>query len=100
VKALDIRILEHIHALEASVLPPDHSLVFWSSLPVGVIKLSVYAALAPSKASIAVVARNSEVFIIKAWAKEFNPIDSLLAEASAIVWALNLLFPKDFIKVM
>ena len=99
-KSLDIRNWEHIHALESATLSPDHSLMFWSSPPLGVIKLSVDAALTLSKASIAVVACNSEGFILKAWAKDFNSIDSLFAEAGAIVWALELDVAERFDKVI
>jgi hypothetical protein len=99
VKALDSRILEHIHALESATLSPDHSLVFWSSPPLGVIKLNVDAALTPSKASIAVVARNSEGSLSKHGPKISIRLIPSLQRPMPLFGPLNLLLQKDLIRL-
>ena len=66
VHALDNRILEHIKAHEVSPLHSDQPVGFWSNPPEDFIKLNVDAALSPTKATIAVIARNSMGSIIKA----------------------------------
>ena len=62
--------------------------------------MNVDAALSPTKASIAVIARNSMGSIIKAWAKEVPLLDPMVVEAMAIVWALELALSEKFAKVI
>jgi ribonuclease HI len=46
-----------------------------------------------------VVARNSKGIILNAWVKELMNLDSLVAEASAILWAMELATVEGFGKV-
>uniref|UniRef100_A0A2N9HWC0 RNase H type-1 domain-containing protein n=1 Tax=Fagus sylvatica TaxID=28930 RepID=A0A2N9HWC0_FAGSY len=64
-----------------------------------VIKLNVDAAIVSNRAAIAVVARNSKGIILNAWVKELMNLDSLVAEASAILWAMELATVEGFGKV-
>ncbi len=69
VKILEIKIIEHWRALPG--LPntnlPEKS--FWCPPSPGCIKLNVDAAILPSSARIAVIARNENGLLLKAWAK-------------------------------
>ncbi len=62
--------------------------------------MNVDAALSPTKASIAVIARNSMGSIIKARAKEVPLLDPMVVKAMAIVWALELALSEKFAKVI
>ncbi len=64
-----------------------------------VIKLNVDAAIVSNRAAIAVVARNSKGIILNAWVKELMNLDSLVAKASAILWAMELAIVEGFGKV-
>lgn len=99
VKALDIRILEHLRALESADASLDHNLTCWTTPLDDVIKLNVDAAIVSNRAAIAVVARNSNGIILNAWVKELMNLDSLVAEASAILWAMELATVEGFGKV-
>jgi ribonuclease HI len=99
VKALDIRILEHLRALESVDASLDHNLTCWTTPLDDVIKLNVDAAIVSNRAAIAVVARNSKGIILNAWVKELMNLDSLVAKASAILWAMELAIVEGFGKV-
>ncbi len=66
----------------------------------GCIKLNVDAALLQSSARIAVIARNEDGMIIKAWAKSVLTCKPLLAEAHAIQWAIILAKAENWSKIM
>ena len=87
IKNLETRILEHIK---------EQSYAFWKAPPPGAIKLNVDAATLRDKAFIAVIARDYGGSIIKAWAKQTVHLDPTVAEASAIVWALELAMEEGF----
>jgi hypothetical protein len=99
VKALDIRILEHLRALESVDASLDHNLTCWTTPLDDVIKLNVDATIVSNRAAIAVVARNSKGIILNAWVKELMNLDSLVAEASTILWAMELATVEGFGKV-
>jgi ribonuclease HI len=93
-KAMEHRVVEHWqeHLLGESSVSSAGSFkdVLWSPRPSGCIKLNLDAALLPSAAMIAVIARNEEGLMIKAWAKPYNTCEPLIAEAAAIHWAIQL----------
>ena len=60
VKALDIRILEHLHALESVDASLDQNLTCWTTPFDDVIKLNVDVAIVSNRAAIVVVSRNSK----------------------------------------
>ena len=62
--------------------------------------MNVDAPLSPSKATIAVIARNSMEYIIKAWTKQVPLLDPIVVKAMAIVWALELALSQKFAKVI
>ncbi|KAK9992871.1 hypothetical protein SO802_022574 [Lithocarpus litseifolius] len=62
----------------------------WKPPSSGFIKLNVDAATGPSRTTLAVVARNSFIKVIKVWAKPHHSCTPIQAEASAIQWAVNL----------
>uniref|UniRef100_A0A2N9HA44 RNase H type-1 domain-containing protein n=1 Tax=Fagus sylvatica TaxID=28930 RepID=A0A2N9HA44_FAGSY len=85
IKNLETRILEHINALE----DPEFSSKIsykkrWEPPDDGFIKLNVDAAIDKDIATISVVARNHQGFIIKAWTKLTSHLEPALVEANAI----------------
>jgi ribonuclease HI len=66
------------------------------SPPLHLIKINVDAAWNPSKASIAVVARDHRGFVLKAWSKHLDASDPMIAEATTIWWGLELAIQKGF----
>jgi ribonuclease HI len=60
--------------------------------PTGVIKLNVDAAIHPSVATIAVIAKDDAGCFVKAWTKTLPTVDPTAAEALAILWAIQLAY--------
>lgn len=54
------------------------------------MKLNVDAIVFNDAATIAIIARNESGLITKSWAKSFNSCDPLIAEAVAILWAIQV----------
>ena len=90
IKALEFRVLEHIQSLEGEHSPKPGSQSPWCPPPTGTIKINVDAAIHASSASIAAVARDDSGMVLKAWAKKTSTAYPIVAEASAILWALQL----------
>uniref|UniRef100_A0A2N9ESE7 RNase H type-1 domain-containing protein n=1 Tax=Fagus sylvatica TaxID=28930 RepID=A0A2N9ESE7_FAGSY len=63
-------------------------------------KLNIDAALSSDKATIAVIARDHNGTIIKAWAKHNDILDPTVAEANAIRWVQELTSSFGFEKVI
>ena len=97
-KALDLKITEHFQSLDPIAL--ELSLARWDAPHGDVMKLNVDTTIASNKVAIAVVARNCRGTIFKAWAKEIAHLDPLVAEATAIRWALELALSEKFEKVL
>jgi hypothetical protein len=55
-----------------------------------ILKLNVDVAMSQSAVTIFVIARNEAGIIMKVWAKPSNSIDPLVAEATAILWAIQV----------
>lgn len=68
----------------------------WEAPPLGWIKLNVDAALSESSFALAVVARNSSGSVIKVWTKLHIRCPPLVAEASAILWAVQLAHQENW----
>uniref|UniRef100_A0A2N9ENM7 Reverse transcriptase domain-containing protein n=1 Tax=Fagus sylvatica TaxID=28930 RepID=A0A2N9ENM7_FAGSY len=115
IKNLDARVLEHMESLKASsqeqgdalnlnyqqnlsasVIPMQQGTTTWIPPAIGVIKLNVDAAISKDFSTLAVVARNANGEIIKAWAKVHFASNALQAEAAAILWALELTNSEKF----
>lgn len=90
VKILELKIIEHWRALTGLTVATLPEKRFWCPPSPGCIKLNVDAAILPSSARIAVIARDKDGLLIKAWAKSVLSCDPLSAEASAIHWAILL----------
>ena len=100
VKILELKIIEHSRALPglASALFPEKS--FWCPPSPGCIKLNVDVAILPSSARFAVIARDEDGLLIKAWAKSVVSCDPLIAEATAIHWAILLAKSEHWTNIM
>ncbi len=109
IKNLDARVLEYMDSLKASsqvqgdainlnyqqnlsasVILMQQGTTTWIPPAFGVIKLNVDVAISKDFSTLAVVARNANGEIIKAWAKDHFASNALQAEAAAILWALEL----------
>jgi hypothetical protein len=87
---LELRVQEHIAATcNGESLKPQGPLRS-SCPPIGTIKLNVDAAVLKDHTQLAVVARDDQGQVLKAWSKEHILCQPMQAEASAIQWALNL----------
>ena len=64
--------------------------IHWSPPPLGFVKLNVVAAIAQNSSALAVVARNEQGAVLKAWSKFMPKRTPIAAEAKAILWALHL----------
>jgi hypothetical protein len=58
--------------------------------------LNVDTAIVSNRATIVVVVRNSKGIILNAWVKELVHLDSLVAEASTILWVMELATVEEF----
>uniref|UniRef100_A0A2N9IGZ4 Reverse transcriptase domain-containing protein n=1 Tax=Fagus sylvatica TaxID=28930 RepID=A0A2N9IGZ4_FAGSY len=90
IKILEHKITEYWRALPGLNVDTVPVKNLWSPPPPGCIKLNVDAALLPFSTRIATIARDDNGLLIKAWAKSVVSCDPLLAEASAIHWAIQL----------
>ena len=64
------------------------------------MKLNVDAAIASNFSTLAVIARDSNENILKAWAKRSSHSDPLQAETYAILWALKLAAEESFLRIL
>jgi ribonuclease HI len=89
-KALEFRVVEHVQSIlgDSSSMPSKE--LYWRPPPRGIIKLNVDVAILQDAAKMAVVARFDSGHIFKAWAKLIHTTEPLVAEASTILWALQL----------
>jgi ribonuclease HI len=65
-----------------------------------VIKLNVDATIKASTTTIAVVAKNSANSIIHFWSKNLLTDDPCIAEATAILWALEIAQTEEFLHII
>jgi hypothetical protein len=90
IKTLELKIIEHWRAVTGMAAASATEKSFWCPPSPGSIKLNVDAAILPTSARIAVIARDEGGLLIKAWAKSVVTSDPLIAEATAIHWAILL----------
>jgi hypothetical protein len=91
IKSLEKKVLEFKRICETSEsMMQSNYQTHWTPPPPGFVKINVDAAVANSRTTLAVVARNEHGNIVKAWAKEHMAGDALFVEASAFLWALQL----------
>jgi ribonuclease HI len=92
VKNLEERIIEHFNILNPAtccntlleVLPR------WSAPPPNSVKFNVDAATSKNGFTIAAIARDDAGFVIHCWSKSFPTTDPLIAETTALLWALEI----------
>ena len=100
VKGLELRISDHSSSITLSNNHPIGPCAKWLPPPGQVVKLNTDAAVHTSFLSIAVVARDANGFIHSAWTKHIEVVDPEVAEASAILWAIQLAKLEDFQNVI
>uniref|UniRef100_A0A2N9EYL8 Reverse transcriptase domain-containing protein n=1 Tax=Fagus sylvatica TaxID=28930 RepID=A0A2N9EYL8_FAGSY len=100
VNNIESRILEY----KLSKEPPNQKVptepARWCCPPPNVVKLNVDAAIASDFSTLAVIARDSNGNILKAWAKRSSHSDPLQAETCAILWALKLAAEESFLHIL
>ena len=102
-KNLDSRFVEHVAAMEEEGEFDSfhkHNLILWKAPPQGCVKLNTDAVVKASYSSIAVIARDAYGFIFKTWALCVDTVASVIAEAQAIKWALELANLESFPKII
>jgi ribonuclease HI len=90
IKALECRIMEHVQCLWSKTNLVNTKALNWFPPLCGILKINVDAAILTDSAMIAVIARNESSLIVKAWVKQVNTVDPLVAEATAILWAIQI----------
>jgi ribonuclease HI len=96
IKALENRILEHVDATTLMDTVENKTKSFWEKPPSGTIKLNTDAAIRGNYATLAVVARDNHGKILLAATKKVHIRDSMVAEALALLWDLNLVVYYQF----
>jgi ribonuclease HI len=100
VKGFELRISDHSSSITLSNNHPIAPCVKWFPPPEQVVKLNTDVAVRTSFSTIAVVACDANGFIHSAWTKHIEVIDPEVAEASAILWAIQLAKLEDFQNVI
>ena len=100
VQGLDLKILEHFSSFSREDCHPTAPCVRWQPSPGPVFKLNMDAAVCPNFSSIAVVARDATGFLLFAWIKHIDVVDPEVAEATAILWAVQLAKLEGFLNVI
>jgi hypothetical protein len=100
IKILELKIIEHWRAITGLAGASATEKSFWCPPSLGSIKLNVDAAILPTSARIAVIARDEGGLLIKAWAKSVVTSDPLIAEATAIHWAVLLAKSESWSNIM
>uniref|UniRef100_A0A2N9HCV7 Reverse transcriptase domain-containing protein n=1 Tax=Fagus sylvatica TaxID=28930 RepID=A0A2N9HCV7_FAGSY len=100
IKILELKIIEHWRAITGLAGASATEKSFWCPPSPGSIKLNVDAAILPTSARIAVIARDEGRLLIKAWAKSVVTSDPLIAEATAIHWAVLLAKSESWSNIM
>ena len=96
INCLEMRAKKHISILHKEEKTKPCNKHCWKCPPFGVIKLNADAAVANDHTSLAIVARDEQGQVIKAWTKEHVLCEPIQAETHAIFWALELASPKKF----
>uniref|UniRef100_A0A2N9G9A9 Reverse transcriptase domain-containing protein n=1 Tax=Fagus sylvatica TaxID=28930 RepID=A0A2N9G9A9_FAGSY len=89
IKALEYRIVEHMQEMWSKTKLVSYKNMKWSPPPCGILKLNVDAAMLQDAAMISVIARNESGLFVKAWVKLVHAFDPLVAEAAAVLWAIQ-----------
>ena len=90
------RILEHIDSIVLKDPMKNKSTSFWEKPHLNTIKLNTDAAIMGNYTALAVVARDNSGKILLAAAKKVTTGDPLVAEASTLLWALQLVVSYQF----
>uniref|UniRef100_A0A2N9GBE2 RNase H type-1 domain-containing protein n=2 Tax=Fagus sylvatica TaxID=28930 RepID=A0A2N9GBE2_FAGSY len=96
IKGTEFRFAECIEAREPVVDKDPNSVKLWTRPPIGMVKLNVDATIFSDKCWLAVVARDDRGNIVKYWSKAIPPNEPVVAEANAILWAIQIAKEEDF----
>ena len=89
IKVLEFRIVEHMQGMWSETKLVSYKNLKWCPLPSGILKLNVDAAMFQATPMISVIARNESGLFVKAWVKLVHAFDPLVAEAAAILFAIQ-----------
>ena len=96
IKGTDFRFAECTEAREPMVDKDPNSVELWTRPPMGMVKLNVDAAILSDKCWLVVVARDDRGNIMKYWSKAIPLNEPVVAEANAILWAIQIAKEEDF----
>jgi ribonuclease HI len=88
--------VECIEAREPVVEKDSNSFKLWTRPLIGMVKLNVDAAILIGKCWLAVVVRDDRENIVKFWSKAIPPNEPVVAEANAILLAIQIAKEEDF----
>lgn len=74
--------------------------IVWRPPTTGFIKINVNAAVSQSRTTLAAVARNDKGEVLGTWAKADCVEEHEVAEAKAVLWALQMAMEEDYSRVI
>jgi ribonuclease HI len=74
--------------------------IVWRPPTTGFIKINVDAAVSQSRTTLAAVARNDKGEVLGIWAKADCVEEHEVAEAKAVLWALQMAMEEDYSRVI
>ena len=100
IKNLEHRIEEYCNLLEVERQDKSTINYGWKNPSAGTIKLNTDAAVRTSFSTMAVVARDAHGSLCSTWTHTVNEDDPIAAEASAILWALQIAKMENFTSII
>ena len=96
INLLEIRYNEFVQMLghKGSITAPEA--MRWQKPPTGTVKLNVDATLNKNSAWLGVVARDEKGIILKVWAKDFPTCSPMVAEAAALLCAIQIAKEENY----
>ena len=88
IKTLEFRIVEHIQGMWSKTKLVSYKNLKWCP-PCGILKLNVDVAMFQAAAMSSVIAKNESGLFVKAWVKLVHASNPLVAEAVAVLWAIQ-----------
>ena len=99
-KGLELRVADHLALVEGVDRVSNNVLICQKAPPPDYVKLNTDVVVKPNSTSVAVVARDANGSVLKAWARYVDMNDPVIAEAFAMKLALELAKEESFINII